>query len=234
MTGVTELAPAVTLTTYGQVVEVTGIVGSGNRGGVDMPWGRTAIYGHFGINLEGPSGGIVRIDDIEITDVTGVFLRDMLSLVDVRDYGAVGDVVTDDAAAFEAADAAAAGRRVFVPEGSYFLGETVNIQSEIEFEGTVSMPVDKMLVLTKNYNLPAYITAFGNEETAFRKAFQALLNGVDHESLDLGGRKVTITAPIDMQAAVPNRNSYSTRRVIRNGQLEAVGGPAWDTQTGDL
>lgn len=231
VTGVTELAPAVTLTTYGQVVEVTGIVGSGNRGGVDMPWGRTAIYGHFGINLEGPSGGIVRVDDIEITDVTGVFLRDMLSLVDVRDYGAVGDGVTDDAAAFEAADAAAAGRRVFVPEGSYFLGETVNIQSEIEFEGTVSMPVDKMLVLTKNYNLPAYIAAFGNEETAFRKAFQALLNGVDHESLDLGGRKVSITAPIDMQAAVPNRSSYATRRVIRNGQLDAVGGPAWDTQT---
>ena len=58
-----------------------------------------------------------------------------------------------------------------------------------------------------------------------------MLNSADHESLDLAGRMVTVTAPIDMQAAVPNRSSYSTRRVIRNGQLAASGGAAWDTET---
>ena len=31
------------------------------------------------------------MDDIEIEDVTGVFLRDLISLVDVTDFGAVGD-----------------------------------------------------------------------------------------------------------------------------------------------
>jgi len=229
--GVTEQGPSTTLTSYGDVVEVTGIVGSGNRGGVDMVWGASALYGHFGLDLEGSNGGIVRIDDIEITDITGAFLRDMLSQVDVRDYGAVGDGVTDDSAAFEAADSAAGGRRVFVPGGTYFLGQTVSLASEIDFEGTVTMPVDKMLLLTKNFDLPTYIAAFGDEETAFRKAFQALLNGSDHESLDMGGRNVSVTAPIDMQAAVPNRTSFSTRRVIRNGQLVAVAGPAWDTDT---
>ncbi|MCA0871932.1 right-handed parallel beta-helix repeat-containing protein [Seohaeicola saemankumensis] len=231
VTGVTEIAPAVTLQNYGEVVEVTGIVGAGARGGVDMVWGGSAIYGHFGLDLTGSNGGVVRIDDIEITDITGVFLRDMLSIVDVRDYGAVGDGVTDDSAAFEAADAAAAGRRVLIPAGEYQLSNSVTFNSEVEFEGTVTMPTDKMLILQKNFDLPAYITAFGDEELAFKKAFQALLNNADHESLDMGGRKVTVTAPIDMQAAVPNKSSYATRRVIRNGQLEASGSSVWNTDT---
>ena len=68
--------------------------------------------------------------------------------------------------------------------------------------------------------MPAYISAFGDEELAFKKAFQALLNNSDHESLDLGGRKISVTAPIDMAAAVPNKTGFSTRRVIRNGQFD--------------
>lgn len=229
--GVTETGPAVTLTSYGEVVEVTAIVGAGLRGGVDMVWGPGALYGHFGLDLTGPSGGVVRIEDIEIVDITAVFLRDMLSLVDVRDYGAVGDGVTDNAAAFTAADADADGRRVLVPAGEYFLGDSVTMRSDVLFEGTVAMPVDKMLLLTRTFNLPLYVAAFGDEELAFKKAFQALLNNADHESLDMGGLKVTVTAPIDMQAAVPNKDGYATRRVIRNGQLEASGSSVWDTDT---
>ena len=63
-------APFVTLTSYGEVIEVSAIVGGGNRGGVDLVWGTEPIYGHFGIDLVGPNGGIVRVDDIEIEDVT--------------------------------------------------------------------------------------------------------------------------------------------------------------------
>ena len=228
--GVTETAAATTLTSYGEVVELRAIVGTGDRGGVDMVWGPAATYGHFGLDLTGANGGVVRIDDIEITDITGVFLRDMLSQVDVRDYGALGDGVSDDSAAFDAADADADGRRLFVPAGVYHLAETVTLESEVAFEGTVTMPDDKMLLLTKSFDLPHYIDAFGDEELAFRKAFQALLNNADHESLDMGGRKVTVTGPIDLQAAVPNKGSYATRRVVRNGQLEASPGAAWETE----
>jgi hypothetical protein len=228
--GVVETGPSVALTTYGKVVEVTAIVGAGLRGGVDMVWGRSALYGHFGLDLTGANGGVVRIDDIEITDITSAFLRNMMSMVDVRDYGAVGNGVADDSAAFAAADAAANGRKVLVPAGVYRLGDTVTFNSEVEFEGTVTMAADKMLLLTRNFDLPAYIDAFGNEELAFKKAFQALLNNADHESLDMGGRKVTVTAPLDMAAAVPNKDSYATRRVIRNGQIEATGSSVWDTQ----
>jgi len=228
--GVTEVGNSTTLTTYGQVIEVSAIVGAGTRGGVDMAWGTEALYGHFGIDLTGPTGGVVRIDDIEIIDITSAFLRDMLSLVDVRDFGAVGDGTTDNSAAFEAADDAANGRRVLVPAGDYHLADSVTFASLVEFEGTVNMPDDKMLLLTKKFDLPSYIAAFGSEHLAFKKAFQALLNNADHDSLDLGGRKVTISEPIDMQAAVPNKTSYATRRVIRNGQLTSSGSAVWDTE----
>ena len=66
---------------------------------------------------------------------------------------------------------------------------------------------------------------------AFRKAYQALLNNVDHESLDMGGRRVYITEPIDMQAATPERTTYATRRAIRNGQIEAQSSGDWATET---
>lgn len=230
VSSVVDTGPEVALTSYGEVIEVTAIVGSGTRGGVDMPWGTQPVYGHFGLDLTGTNGGVVRIDDIEIEDVTNVFLRDMIGVVDVRDYGAVGDGVTDDSAAFEAADAAANGRKILVPEGEYFLNDTVTLNTEVEFEGTVTMPTDEMLLLLKDFSLPTYIAAFDDEELAFRKAFQALLNNADHESLDLGGRKIKVTGPIDMQAAVPNKDSYATLRTIRNGQFEASESSDWDDE----
>lgn len=228
--GAIEVGPTTTLASYGDVVEVSAIVGTGLRNGVDMVWGGAALYGHFGLDLTGSTGGVVRIDDIEIVDITSAFLRDMMSLVDVRDYGAVGDGITDDSAAFDAADDAANGREVLVSGGTYYLGESVTFNSVVRFEGTVTMPTDKMLILTKNFDLPIYIQAFGNEELGFKKAIQALLNNADHDSLDMCGRKITISEPLDVFAAIPNKSSYATRRVIRNGQIEASGTTAWDTE----
>lgn len=227
--GLTTSGNSATLTAYGEVVEVSAIVGAGNRGGVDMVWGPEPVYGHFGLDLTGANGGIVRIDDIEIEDVSSVFISDVVSTVDVRDFGAVGDGVTDDSDAFDAANAAAAGRTILVPAGTFRLEEDVAFDHMAKFEGVLSMPVDKMLLLRKNFDLSAYIEAFEDEGLAFRKAFQALLNSSDHDSLDLCGRRVQVDAPIDMQAAVPNRDQFNTRRVIRNGQIEAVDDGNWDT-----
>lgn len=231
--GVVETGPSVQLVAYGKVETVEAIVGTGSRPGVDMSWGRAALFGHFGLDLTGPNGGVVRIDDIAIEDVTSVFLRNMMDWVDVRDYGAVGDGVTDDSVAFEAADAAAAatGRTVLVSSGTYFLGADVTFEAKARFEGTVTMPVNRRLSLTRSFDLPTYAAAFGDEETGFKKAFQALLNWADHDSLDLGGRRIEVTAPIDMQAAVANKTSFATRRVIRNGQFNVVDGPAWNPTT---
>jgi hypothetical protein len=230
LSGVTVSGPQVTLTTYGEVVEVAAIVGTGQRMGVDMVWGPQAVFGHFGLDLTGPSGGVVRIDDIEIEDVSRFFLRDIIATVDVRDFGAIGDGVTDDHAAFEAADTAAGGREIIVPAGTYFLGQSTTIQARIRFEGTVVMPDAAILSLTKNFDLPAYIDAFGDSELAFRKAYQALLNNAGHVTLDLGGRKIALREPVDMQAAVGNRTTYNQRHVIQNGQISAFPTPAWDTE----
>jgi len=227
--GVGETGAAVALTAYGKVETVQAIIGTGTRFGVDMSWGLAALYGHFGIDLIGATGGVVRVDDIVIEDITDAFLRDLMDWVDVRDYGARGDGVTDDSAAVEAADAdaLATGRRVLFSKGTFYLGADVQMDAPARFEGTVTMPVDKRLAMTRSFDLPTYAAAFGSEELGFKKAFQALLNFTDHESLDLGGRRVEVTAPIDMQAAVNNKTTFSTRRVIRNGQFNVVAGPAW-------
>ena len=223
-----EVGPAVTLTSIGDIVEVSAIVGVGDRTGVDMVW-PTAVFGHFGIDVTGANGGAIRVDDVVIEDITVAFLRDMLSIVDVRDFGAKGDGTTDDSAAFEAADAAANGRTVLVSAGQYFLGSSVTIQSRIRFEGTVAQGASERFILQKDYNYETYLDAFGDEETAFRKAYQALLNFSDHESLDLCGRRIALSAPVNMQACDPSRTVFATRRVIRNGQFSPTPGTAWET-----
>ena len=225
-----QVGPAVALTQYGTVVTVSAIIGSGSRTGVDMVWGRTPAYGHLGIDLIGPSGGVVRIDDITVEDVTEVFHRDMMDWVDVRDYGARGDGVTDDTAAFAAADAAAAGRGVLVPEGSYAIAGNLTIESPVRFEGQLVMPDNARLVCIRSFNLDTYTAAFGSDGVGFRKALQALFVFTDHVVLDLSGRRVDLTEPVDVQA-LTGLASFHQRRVIQNGQLNAVAGPAWATTT---
>jgi hypothetical protein len=231
VTGLPAAGPTVVLAQYGRVVEVSAIVGTGLRTGVDMVWGADAVYGHFGIDITGPNGGVVRIDDIAIEDVTGVFLRKMMGWVDVRDFGAAGDGVTDDRAAFAAADAAAAGRELFVPAGTYLIGANLTLESEARFEGRVTMAPETRLILRRNFDLAGYIDAFGNEVEALRRGFQALLNFSDHESFDLCGRRIEIDAPIDMRAAVATLDTFEVRRVLRNGQINCIGGPSWTTGT---
>jgi len=225
---VPQVGPSVALTSYGEVVTVTAIIGSGNRTGVDMIWGTEPVYGHFGLDLTGANGGVVRIDDIVIEDVTDVFFRKMLDLVDVRDYGAIGNGVANDAAAFEAADAAANGRAVLVSAGTYYLGSNVTFESEVRFEGTVLMPAGARLVFTRNYNLDTYTAAFGSQLEGFRRGLQALFYYSDHVTFDLSGRQVDLTGPIDV-AALSGLTAFAQRRVLTNGQLVAVAGTPWNT-----
>jgi len=228
--GVVETGVTTTLTTYGKVVEVWAIIGTGKRSGVHMVWGPTSVFGHFGIDLVGAAGSVVRIEDVKIEDATHVFYRKLMDWVDVRDYGAVGDGVTDDSAAFVAADNAAIGREVLVSEGSYYLASSVTLNSVTRFSGTITMPNAAIFALTRNYDLPSYVAAFGDEELGLKKALQALMNYTDHESLDMGGLRVTLRAPLDVHAAVGNHDTFSNRRVLRNGQLQGDGSVAWDTE----
>lgn len=64
--------------------------------------------------------------------------------VDVRDYGAVGDGVTDDSAAIKAAEAAlASGQRLYFPEGSYrFAQQNPNGGAAVLLKGLSDVTVE--------------------------------------------------------------------------------------------
>lgn len=226
--GVDRTGPATQLTAQGRIETITAIVGSGLRTGVDMVWGTAPVFGHFGIDVLGPTGALVRVESIEVVDLTSAFHRVLMDWVDVRDYGAVGDGVTDDANAFLAADADADGRDVLVPDGTYFIGRSITMLNNCRFEGTVTMADEHHFILRENYTYLAYVQAFGDETLGLKKALQALFRFADHESLDLGGRHVQLDAPIDVAAAVNTVTNFSNRRGIRNGILSANTTPAWD------
>jgi hypothetical protein len=228
---ITQVGPSVALTTYGQVVTVSAIVATSNRSGVNMAWGTTPVYGHFGLDLTGSNGGIVRIDDIEIEDITSAFLRDLMDWVDVRDFGARGDGTTDDSAAFAAADTYARDNEVavLVSKGTYFLNTNVTLTSKVRFEGTVSMPAQYRLACTRDYNLDTYEAAFGDEEEGFRRGLQVLFYYTDHAVFDLGGRRVILKSPVDV-GAVSGLDTLVQRRVLANGMIEAGISTDWDDQ----
>ena len=91
------------------------------------------------------------------------------------------------------------------------------------------MPDSARLTLLKDFNLPSYIDAFGDEVLAFKKAYQSLLNFNDHYILDMGGRRIELDEPLDMQAAVNNKTVFNSRRVVQNGQIQANANVAWNT-----
>ena len=227
---VTQTGPSVALTTYGEVVTVSAIISPAARTGVTLAWTPAVIYAHVGLDLTGANGGVVRIDDLVIEDVTNIFIRKLMDWVDVRDYGALGNGSTNDIAAFLAADTDARGREILVPSGVFRLTSDLSINNRIRFEGTLSMPTNKRLTLTRNFDLDTYGQAFGSEIEGFRRAVQAVFYYTDHVTLDLSGRRVDMTEPVNV-ATVAELTNFTTRRVIRNGSLNAIPGPGWATET---
>lgn len=227
--GLSETGPLTEIDAYGEVFEVSAIVGSGSRGGVDMVWGCQALYGHFGLDFSGPTGAVIRIEDLRIEDVTTLYLRRMMDWVDVRDFGARGDGITDDSAAFRAADAAARGRRLLVPDGVFWLADDVVLRAETRFQGRVRMPDEATLTLARTVSLDAYCDAFADPGLGLRKAMQCLLRSADHEVLDMGDRTVTLSEPLDLRAMSGEQHVPEARRILRNGRLVCAPGAAWDT-----
>jgi len=229
--GLDETGPEVLPDTYGRIYSVSAIVGTGDRTGVDLVWGTEPVFGHFGLDMTGDDGAVVRVESVVIEDKTEVFYRKLMGWVDVRDYGAIGDGITNDRLAFLAADADAQGREIVVSEGTYYIDTSITINAPIRFEGQLIMPSSARLQITSNYEYKTYEAAFGNEREALTRALAALFNFTDHESLDLGGRRIQLDEPIDVHAAVGNKDNFGSRRVIRNGQLEATDSAGWDTTT---
>ncbi|AUH34142.1 glycosyl hydrolase family 28-related protein [Paracoccus tegillarcae] len=231
VSNVPQAAQAVALPNYGEIIEISAIIGVGARNGVDLSWGTVPIYGHFGLDLTGPNGGSVRIESIRIEDVTSAFIPELIDWVDVRDYGAVGDGVTNDHAAFAAADSASRGGGILVPEGNFFIGNSISINAPIRFTGKLTAPTAVRVVFLHSFDFPTYADAFGDETLGLKKALQALFGFTDHVTLDLCGRRIELTEPIIVNEVAPGLQNFFTRRNIANGEIRAVEGPAWDTRS---
>lgn len=231
VSGLTETGPTLPLQTHNEVVEVSAIVGVGARGGVNMPWGTRPVFGHFGLDLIGANGGAIRVESIRIEDVTAAFVPSLIDWVDVRDYGGVGDGVTNDRDAFMAADNAANGGWILVPEGSFRIVGDIGIRSPIRFKGRLTTPDSTRVSFLESFDFPTYADAFGDETLGFRKALQALFGYTDHVALDLCGRRVDLTEPMVISDIAPDLADFSNRRVICNGSVMSVNGPAWQTGT---
>ncbi|MDS9467987.1 glycosyl hydrolase family 28-related protein [Paracoccus sp. MBLB3053] len=230
ISGVIQVGPTITPASYGEVVEVSAIVGTGSRDGVDMPWGRTASFGYFGLDLVGDNNGSIRIESMVIEDVTSAFVPGMLDWVDVRDFGALGDGKADDRAAFVAANQAANGGQIVVPAGTFYIGSDLSLSAPVRFVGTLKMPRTARLALTGKFDFPTYAAAFGDETEGMKRALQALFGYTDHSTLDLCGRAVHLTEPLRVSDFAPGLASFANRRVISNGQIAIVAGSAWNSK----
>ena len=228
--GLPESGPALAMTSYGDVIEISAIVGVGTRPGVDMSWGTRPVFGHFGLDLFGANGGSIRIESIKIEDITAAFVPSMIDWVDVRDYGAMGDGTTDDRAAFMAADRATRGGQILVPEGNYRIGSDISINSPIRFKGKLTTPASTRVAFMQSFDFPTYADAFDDETLGLEKALQAMFGYVDHVALDLCGRRVDLTRPIQVHNLMSGKG-FSNRRAIYNGQILALDRASFRTRT---
>ena len=58
---------------YDRVLELRAVIGPLPLAGVDFVWDDRALYAHVGLDLVGPSEGVVRIADIAVREVTAGF-----------------------------------------------------------------------------------------------------------------------------------------------------------------
>lgn len=63
--------PLTPLAAHGAVTELRAVIGRGGDPAVDLLWDARALYGHVGLDLVGPSGGVVRIADLAVREILG-------------------------------------------------------------------------------------------------------------------------------------------------------------------
>jgi hypothetical protein len=65
--------PLVRIPAHDVAVEFSAVIGPVPRLGVDLVWDARVLYAHVGLDLVGPEGGVVRIGDFAVRDVTPAF-----------------------------------------------------------------------------------------------------------------------------------------------------------------
>jgi hypothetical protein len=71
--GLATEAPARPFAGHCAVLELAAVIGPEPLPGVDLVWDARALYAHVGLDLTGPSRGVVRIESLRVREVTGRF-----------------------------------------------------------------------------------------------------------------------------------------------------------------
>lgn len=71
--GLSTEGPLAELDAHGVVHKLRAVIGPESLPGVDLVWDPRALYAHVGLDLVGPSRGVVRIDRLTVREVTGDF-----------------------------------------------------------------------------------------------------------------------------------------------------------------
>ena len=105
------------------------------------------------------TGAVVRTLTAKLTDQ-----------ISVKDFGAVGDGVTDDTAAIQAAiNASPFGAVVFIPPGQYKLSSTLNLKDGITLSGagrnSATTPTTQLIFTTLTGSTPAIKVTNGSDVT---------------------------------------------------------------------
>jgi hypothetical protein len=62
--------PPLAIPAHGGVCEIRAVIGRSARPGVDLVWDERVLYAHVGLDIEGAAGAVVRIESVEVRDVT--------------------------------------------------------------------------------------------------------------------------------------------------------------------
>lgn len=117
--------------------------------------------------------------------------------VSVKDFGAVGDGVTNDTAAIQAANAV--GTSIYFPEGTYLLGSNTTLTSDIAFAQGAEISVPLGVTLTINASVTAEREIFDGagtvdldgSPTGYNLSWFKTTNGYINERFDFAKRGMT-------------------------------------------
>ena len=104
----------------------------------------------------GSGSGLVRYQPVGTGAVATTVQSKLREFVSVKDFGAVGDGLTDDTSAFQSA--INTGRRIIVPKGVYILSQSLNIITngqQIHGEGITSTTIYQSVANIKIFNITA-------------------------------------------------------------------------------
>lgn len=65
--------PASAFRRDGAILSLRAVIGPEPFAGVDLVWDRRALYAHVGVDFVGPNGGVLRVEDVAVRDVTAAF-----------------------------------------------------------------------------------------------------------------------------------------------------------------